>query len=109
MSLFKEITDQLESKLNGKLFPIQENEWNLLNDSIIAYVASIFMGDETSGQLAFDFKQYDFSYIPIELISLVYEQFLHLQGLAVMEGAFYTPEPIADYLISDRKSTMDRN
>jgi type I restriction-modification system DNA methylase subunit len=76
-------------------------------------VASIFKGDElyitekenkTLKQLHLDFKAYDFSYIPIETLSAIYEQFLHAQGQGKKDGAIYTPEPVADYLLCEMNS-----
>ena len=103
---FQNLIAALETDLNGMIFPISKDKWKEISPEMVTYVASIFKGDETSGQLALDFKVYDFSFIPIEFISLVYEQFLHNQGQAKSDGAYYTPEPIADYLLSEINSAQ---
>ena len=51
-----------------------------------------------------NFQVYDFAYIPIELLSSIYEQFLHAEGKGKKVGAYYTPEYLADYLISEMSS-----
>lgn len=93
------LVEALESRFNGLIFPLPDN--GVLDDRAVAFVASVFGGDEAeSGQLALDFQVYDFSYIPIETMSLIYEQFLHREGTGEPTGAYYTPEPLADYLLS---------
>lgn len=47
------------------------------------------------------FGLYDFSYIPVETLSAIYEQFLHSQGKGKKIGAVYTPEHLADYLLAE--------
>jgi methylase of polypeptide subunit release factors len=92
----------LEDRFNGAIFPLPENAEIKLNDELISIVASAFKGDDIeSGQLHLDFDVYDFSYIPIETLSSIYEQFLQSQGLAHAAGAIYTPEPVADYLLCE--------
>src|SRR5258708_14819776 len=48
-------------------------------------------------QLHLDFRAYNFAYIPIEILSEVYEQFIED---ARKKGAIYTPEILADYILS---------
>src|SRR5258708_37826003 len=49
-------------------------------------------------QWHFVFRAYDFAYIPIEILSEVYEQFIEDSK---KKGAIYTPEILADYLLSE--------
>jgi hypothetical protein len=59
------------------------------------------------GQLHLDFELYDFSFIPIETLSVIYEQFLHLpeagqstsRGRKV--GAYYTPVPLITFMLEE--------
>jgi type I restriction-modification system DNA methylase subunit len=99
------LTEILENRFNGAIFPLPSNIEATLSDEIVALVASTFKGDDPiSGQLHFeseDFKAYDFSYIPVETLSSIYEQFLHSQGTGKKVGAVYTPEPVADYLLCE--------
>jgi type I restriction-modification system DNA methylase subunit len=99
------LTEVLEDRFNGAIFPFPSNIEATLSDEIVSLVASTFKGDDpVSGQLHFDsedFKAYDFSYIPVETLSSIYEQFLHSQGTGKKAGAVYTPEPVADYLLCE--------
>ncbi|MHB9036376.1 MAG: HsdM family class I SAM-dependent methyltransferase [Armatimonadota bacterium] len=100
-----QLVDVLERRFNGKIFPFRSTDD--LNDGMVAYVASVFCGDEAeSGQLALDFQSYDFSYIPIETLSLIYEQFLHREDKGKSAGAYYTPVPLAEYLICELNHEM---
>lgn len=96
------LTEVLENRFNGAIFPLPSNIQVTLSDEIVSLVASTFKGDDpVSGQLHLDFEAYDFSYIPVETLSSIYEQFLHSQGTGKKVGAVYTPEPVADYLLCE--------
>jgi hypothetical protein len=95
------LTEVLEDRFNGAIFPLPSNIETILSDEIVSLVASTFKGDDISGQLHLDFPAYDFSYIPVEILSSIYEQFLHSQGTGKKVGAVYTPEPVADYLLCE--------
>jgi hypothetical protein len=64
-----------------------------------------FRGDNPGGQLHLDFEAYDFSFIPIETLSVIYEQFLHSADSETEEstgksrGAYYTPLPLVGFVI----------
>ena len=96
------LTTVLENRFNGDIFPLPPNVASILGDEIVSLVASTLKGDDPiSGQLHLDFEAYDFSYIPVETLSSIYEQFLHSQGTGKKVGAVYTPEPVADYLLCE--------
>jgi type I restriction-modification system DNA methylase subunit len=96
------LTETLEHRFNGAIFPLPPNIEATLSDEIVSLVASTFKGDDlASGQIHMDFDAYDFSYIPVETLSSIYEQFLHSQGTGKKVGAVYTPEPVADYLLCE--------
>lgn len=99
------LTEVLENRFNGAIFPLPSGIEATLSDEIVSLVASTFKGDDpASGQSHLDskdFKAYDFSYIPVETLSSIYEQFLHSQGTGKKVGAVYTPEPVADYLLCE--------
>lgn len=95
------LTEALEIRFNGGVFPLALSGPNAPANDVVAYVAGVIAGDETYGQLALDFQIYDFSYIPVELLSSIYEQFLRRQETVRNIGAYYTPEPVADYLVSE--------
>ncbi len=96
------LTEVLENRFNGAIFPLPSNVEARLSDEIVSLVASTFKGDDPiSGQFHLEFAAYDFSYIPVEILSSIYEQFLHSQGTGKKVGAVYTPEPVADYLLCE--------
>jgi methylase of polypeptide subunit release factors len=96
------LTQTLERRFNGAIFPLPPNVETKLSDELVSLVAATFKGDDPeSGQLHLDFEAYDFSYIPVETLSSIYEQFLHSQGTGKKVGAVYTPEPVADYLLCE--------
>jgi type I restriction-modification system DNA methylase subunit len=99
----------LEGRFNGKIFPIDFTQTDAPTDLHIQLTASVFLGDETVHehnntvirQLHLDFQAYNFAYIPIEILSEVYEQFIED---ARKKGTIYTPEILADYLLSEVNS-----
>lgn len=97
------LTEILEERFNGAIFPLPPDIREVVNiDTTVSLVASTFKGDDPElDQLHLDFEAYDFSYIPVETLSSIYEQFLHSQGVGTKVGAVYTPEPVADYLLCE--------
>ena len=82
--------EYLRIKFNGNLFPISKEEKELVKRKHLKVLIDLLKGIEiSSGQMSL-FDIYDFSIIPIELISNVYEFFI---GQAEQEnkGAYYTP------------------
>ena len=105
------VTERLDDWLNGSVFPLKLRGRGAPDDELIQSVAGVFAGEEISGigdrQLCFDFGLYDFSYIPIETLSVIYEQFLHLPnddgGKTKGEeaAAYYTPIPVVNFMLSE--------
>lgn len=104
MSAFRRLTDAVDDRFNGNIFPIKWSATTAPKADAVTYTARVFAGEEPkSGQMSL-FRMFDFSYIPIEFLSAIYEQFLHDEGNGEEDGAFYTSEPLADYLISELES-----
>jgi hypothetical protein len=112
----RSLLERLEKWLNGKVFPIDFDAPGAPSDKHVARVAATFEGDQPEGagawQLHLDFQAYDFSYIPIELLSAVYEQFLHAPGKAGKQGegrskgAYYTPIPVVNLMLSELEERL---
>lgn len=117
---FRALAEAVEKRFNGHLFPISWTGSDAPQSAAIHRVACTFAGNDVlTGQIHLPFTAYDFSYIPVELLSAIYEQFLHSEGSnstggklktgkqredtadPEKQGAHYTPEPLADYLISE--------
>lgn len=99
---FESLASELQLRFNGDIFPLpsgDDRRWR--TNGAIPFLARIFDGDMPDGQLALDFDIYDFSYIPVELLSSIYEQFLKSEGRGADDGVVYTPEALADYVLSE--------
>lgn len=106
LKAFRAVNEQLQAWLNGSVFQLADDALTNLSQSQLRLAASVFYGD-SSEQYHLDFQAYDFSHIPIETLSCVYEQFLHDnveedgQSRGKQLGAYYTPIPLADYVIAE--------
>jgi hypothetical protein len=96
---FLSINERMDAWLNGSVFPLADD--GRINEAAIRYTASILAGDKTSGQTALPFKVYDFSHIPIETLSVIYQQFLHAEDKGRVKGAYYTPVHLVDLILDE--------
>ncbi|MFZ1086518.1 MAG: N-6 DNA methylase [Terracidiphilus sp.] len=107
LSSFVELVNYLDEWLNGAVFPLSSAKIREFGATNLRKVASVFVGEQAqSGQLPLpSFEIYDFSFIPIETLSVIYEQFLHetLNPLGESEGktrgAYYTPVPLVNFML----------
>lgn len=109
LAAFRRLSKAVEKTFNGKIFPIPWGAKNPPRAEAVKEVARVFAGeDPSSGQLPLPFTAYDFSHIPIELLSSIYEQFLHAEDpdASSQDGAHYTPEPLAEYVVSEVQSVL---
>lgn len=90
---------KLKGHLNGDLLESEtsiEALWNPLQDRALERLNGLLRHDDlVSGQL--DMWGYDFRYLPVELISGVYERFLGESQKK--DGAFYTPPYLANFVV----------
>ena len=103
----------LQRDFNGSLFGnLLDN--HKIDGTTINYLRRFLAGDDlASGQLSL-FKLYDFSFIPVELISCIYEEFLGAEaktsegavssvetkrGTQRALGAYYTPPRLAELVV----------
>lgn len=95
--------EQLKQDFNGDLFEgdlIEEREY--VQNSHIDILGKLLRGDDLSnGQLSLGFWAYDFSVIPIETISGIYEQFLEVESPTQKResGTYYTPRFLAEVVL----------
>lgn len=110
LETFKIVIDGLDEWLNGSVFPIPEYKIRQLGIQRLRQVAAVFQGDTVYGQLHLDFKKYDFSFIPIETLSVIYQQFLHAseqkanKSKGRQRGAYYTPVPLVNFMLDQLES-----
>ena len=110
------LNDKLDEWLNGEVFPLAWHGKTAPSIGQIQAMAGAFCGEESSAggtQTHLDFRAYDFSFIPIETLSLVYEQFLHTKEPDAgqdatpkktkgrQEGAYYTPLPLVNFMLAE--------
>lgn len=110
LTAFLKLDEYLQGWLNGEIFPLHGENRRAVKSDHLQKVAGIFAGDEANGGMALFTDLYDFSHLPIETLSVVYEQFLHHkeEGDETSEGeesgAIYTPICLAEFMIEE----MDR-
>ena len=93
-----QLFDELAHRFNGDLFPINDVERDQVEPQHLHLLGRFLNGEEvTSGQMYF--WAYDFKYIPIELVSAIYETFLDKDQQ--ITGAYYTPPEIVDYVLNE--------
>lgn len=121
---FAQLLISLNKDLNGNLFSWTVEELEKISKMDLTLIANALDGNsESTGQMAFEFIQYyDFAYIPIELISRIYEEFLagiepkkkkgvekpHAK-IKQDKGIFYTPSHLAQLLVDETMPLRDYN
>lgn len=115
-SSLSSLTEKLDDWLNGEIFPVPWKGEKAPSSEHIQAIAGAFRGEELAGtqtQGHLDFEAYNFSFIPIETLSLVYEQFLHTEEpkkkkdvkakktKGRVEGAYYTPLPLVNFMLAE--------
>jgi len=100
---------QSKDNYNGDLFPIEEGEKKRVEEHHLQRIVELLKGTnlESGQQSLFDI--YDFSIIPVELISNVYEFFIGVDNQE-SSGAYYTPLFLVDYVLSQTvEQYFDKN
>jgi hypothetical protein len=93
---------RLDDWLNGSIFPLCLEGEAAPSLKHLRRVAGAFNGDDPiHGQRHLDFQPYDFSHLPVETLSVIYEQFLHAEGKGHETGAYYTPVPLVDFVLQE--------
>lgn len=95
---------QLKIDFNGDFLEPSEITWADLPPGALRIVGRLLSRvDLETGQA--DFWNYDFSQIPVELLSGIYETFL--QDERKMDGAYYTPRVLAELAINHALSDFE--
>ena len=101
---------KLKQDFNGNLFPlkykigdVEINEEDEVNVSHLNLIVRLLKGEEIKTGQPSLFDIYDFSIIPVEFISNVYERFIGYDNQA-KNGAYYTPLFLVDYIQKDTVS-----
>jgi len=100
VATFTAVTERLEEWLNGSVFPLEFNR-RANADAAVQQTAAVLAGDRVNGQMHLAFPRYDFSHIPIETLSVIYQQFLHAEDAGKHKGAYYTPTFLVDLVLDE--------
>jgi len=92
--LFRQLTD----RFNGDVFTSAADELVELDHEALAAIAAFLEGEDVVTHQR-TFWPYDFSIIPPELISSIYEQLL--EGTRHEDAAYYTPRQIVDLMLDE--------
>ena len=102
--LYKRLFPQLKRDFNGSMFDEDgiDAERQAVHPSHLKTVRDFFEGhDIGKSQKTLGFWAYDFSFIPVETISAIYENFLENENATEKreDGAYYTPRFLAEMTI----------
>lgn len=117
VGLIKDFFMNLKERFNGDLFEINDISWPTKVQFQV--IKSFFDAEEiyANNTIQYTIFKYDFSKIPIELISNIYETFFNLgdslldKKYSSKNGAYYTPYYLSDFM-NDRcleKYNADKN
>jgi type I restriction-modification system DNA methylase subunit len=96
---FIEFLQDENQSFDGDMFVIEKEEFYGLDDQVFDTLHSLLSDvDVKSGQLPL-FEMCDFSAMPVEFISNVYQQFMG-EEIQQEQGAYYTPLFIVDYILN---------
>jgi hypothetical protein len=103
LNLLYKLFYQLREDFNGSMFDEEiEYEKRQISSEHVEVLRHFLDGDEIkSGQMSLGFWAYDFSVVPVETISAIYEEFLgaESQDGKPKSGAFYTPRHLAELVV----------
>ena len=107
---FFDYLEDSEKGFNGDLFPISDEDYQNIKPEDYNVIKRLLKGEDIDKQQPSLFEFYDFSIIPIEFISNVYELFIGKENQE-QEGAYYTPLFLVDYVLREtveKKLDADR-
>ena len=88
--------EKLSERFNGDLFPVEEAETDITNEHLEVLLSFLNRTNLKTGQLSL--WPFNFEFIPIELISNIYDTFSDNQRTS---GAYYTPLLLADFILEE--------
>lgn len=105
VKLLKSLFSTLRDDFNGDLFvapcSFEKSKAPTVQEFHLDIIASFRSGREEMAKGQYRFWGYNFRYIPIELVSAVYDRFLgEKEETRKEQGAYYTPMFLADTVVS---------
>ena len=110
----KEITydlfDQLAKDFNGDLFVSSVDEREVVTSDQLRLLMNLLQGKTGADQEPLFLWAYDFSVIPTNLISTMYELFYREELNEAGSGTHYTPPELVEFVLADvlNKETLDQ-
>lgn len=89
-----------DTGFNGDMFRISESDFCTIGQDTLDILIRLLQSEEISTGQQSLFDMYDFSILPIEFISNMYEKFIGKENQED-EGAYYTPTFLVDYIVSE--------
>lgn len=100
-----ELFNLLRIWFNGDLFPVSVEEKNGVDVTDLREVRNCFYGVDPISKQGVFWKMFQFKFIPIELISAIYEEFMSgVQNGKLktkQEGAYYTKRMLVDFMLNE--------
>lgn len=100
LSLLFETLQDNETGFNGDLFRITKDELEGVPMEALNVLVRLLSSDNLEDGNMSLFDVYDFSILPVEFISNVYERFIGKENQE-REGAYYTPRFLVDYVVEN--------
>ena len=97
---FIQYLEDSEKGFNGDMFKITAEDFNNIPEQSLNWLVRLLHGEDISTGQQSLFSYYDFSILPIEFISNVYEKFIGKENQDE-NGAYYTPTFIVDYIVAE--------
>lgn len=103
-ALTYDIFQRLAREFNGDLFLVDDGEVDQVTEGHLDLIFRMLTGDTNFFQDRLFLWAYDFSVVPISLISSMYEHFYHAtqsaEGANDNRGTHYTPPELVEYVLS---------
>ncbi|MCF8243315.1 MAG: SAM-dependent methyltransferase [Melioribacteraceae bacterium] len=90
-----ELFKDLSSRFNGKIYELNEKDEKQLQKTNLEQLADYLDANIENDQYVF-WKLYSFEYLPVEIISRIYQEFITHRGDAV-----YTPTHLARFMVDE--------
>lgn len=98
-SFVRHIEDK-DTGFNGDMFKIQSEDYDNISQEGLDILIRLLKSEDLASSQQSLFDIYDFSILPIEFISNVYEKFIGKENQD-KESAYYTPTFLVDYIVAE--------
>ena len=104
------LLEHLENRFNGHVFVLSDDERETLSTSkqLPRFAQLVEARQESSGQLTL-WKRYSFADLPVELISHIYQLFVHDSSVAVYTPQFLVRLMLGEVLSWERLDRLEQN